>query len=162
MSVNKYQPHIFVLPEDEANREIANGFLLHHSVNLRSIQVLPNAGGWSKVKDLFYTVHAPEMDRFTCRHMVLLVDFDRDGSRFNQILKIVPAHLMKRVAIIGVWSEPEDLRRVGFTNTEELGTRLADECRSQQRQTWEHELLRHNLSELERIDLVFREILFDQ
>ena len=28
MSVNKYQPHVLVLPEDDANRQLANGFLL--------------------------------------------------------------------------------------------------------------------------------------
>lgn len=28
MSVNKYKPHVLVLPEDDANRQLANGFLL--------------------------------------------------------------------------------------------------------------------------------------
>jgi hypothetical protein len=28
MSVNKYHPHVLVLPEDDANRQLANGFLL--------------------------------------------------------------------------------------------------------------------------------------
>jgi len=27
MSPNQYQPHILVLPEDDANRQIANGFI---------------------------------------------------------------------------------------------------------------------------------------
>lgn len=26
--MNKYRPHVLVLPEDDANRQIANGFLL--------------------------------------------------------------------------------------------------------------------------------------
>jgi len=29
MSINKYEPHLLVLPEDDANRKIANGFILH-------------------------------------------------------------------------------------------------------------------------------------
>jgi hypothetical protein len=28
MSVNKYQPHVLLLPEDDANTELANGFVL--------------------------------------------------------------------------------------------------------------------------------------
>ena len=44
MSVNVYKPHVLVLPEDDANREIANGFLLAPSLKLRNIQVLPCAG----------------------------------------------------------------------------------------------------------------------
>jgi hypothetical protein len=48
MAVNKYKPHIYVLPEDDANRQIANGFLLHESVDSRSIQVMPTTGGWTR------------------------------------------------------------------------------------------------------------------
>ena len=28
MSVNRHQPHVFVLPEDDANRQMAIGFIL--------------------------------------------------------------------------------------------------------------------------------------
>jgi hypothetical protein len=44
MSVNKYQPHILVLPEDDANRQLANGFVLDQSVATRNIQVLEEVG----------------------------------------------------------------------------------------------------------------------
>ena len=43
MSVNKFRQHVFVLPEDDANRQLANGFLLDLSV--RQVQILPEAGG---------------------------------------------------------------------------------------------------------------------
>lgn len=46
MSINKYLPHVLVIPEDKANSDIANGFLLHPQLNERSIQVLPYVGGW--------------------------------------------------------------------------------------------------------------------
>lgn len=46
MSVNRHLPHVLVLPEDDANRQIANGFLLHHAIGNRKIQVLEEAGGW--------------------------------------------------------------------------------------------------------------------
>ena len=45
MSVNNHRPHVLVLPEDEANEELVNGFLLDPSIKLRNIQVLPSAGG---------------------------------------------------------------------------------------------------------------------
>ena len=48
MSVNKYLPHLLILPEDDANRELANGFVLNHAVNSRAVQILPPAGGWKK------------------------------------------------------------------------------------------------------------------
>jgi hypothetical protein len=60
MSVNKYTPHILVLPEDDANRQLANGFLLHPSLSTQ-IQVLEEVGGWSKVLDCFEKDHVKKM-----------------------------------------------------------------------------------------------------
>jgi len=48
MRVNKFVEHILVLPEDDANRQIVNGFILNLSVNATAIQVLPIANGWKK------------------------------------------------------------------------------------------------------------------
>ena len=38
MKVNKEQPHLLVLPEDDANRQIVNGFINHLNVNKSAIQ----------------------------------------------------------------------------------------------------------------------------
>ena len=46
MSINKHKPHLLVLPEDDADRQIANGFVIAQGVGLddRAIQILPEAG----------------------------------------------------------------------------------------------------------------------
>jgi hypothetical protein len=50
MSVDKYSPHVLVLPEDDANRQLANGFHLNTDWNRsRQMQVLAAAGGRTKV-----------------------------------------------------------------------------------------------------------------
>jgi len=48
MSVNRHSPHVYVLPEDDANRQIANGFLLDPSIVDYRIRVLEEAGGWKE------------------------------------------------------------------------------------------------------------------
>ena len=53
MSGNKYRPHICVLPEDDANRQIANGFLTNFNVAMKSINILPIANGWRRVLEDF-------------------------------------------------------------------------------------------------------------
>jgi hypothetical protein len=84
MSVNRYQPHVLVLPEDDANRQLANGFQLHvDPVRLRRMQVLPVAGGWNEVLELFIADHVREMDLNTARFMVLLIDFDGNDDRLD-------------------------------------------------------------------------------
>ncbi|RUS94258.1 hypothetical protein [Trichormus variabilis] len=57
MSINKYEQHILVLPEDDANRQIAIGFINDLNVNNRAAQVLPIADGWTKVIDKFSNDH---------------------------------------------------------------------------------------------------------
>jgi hypothetical protein len=82
MSVNKNRPHIFVLPEDDANRQLANGFFLDHSLwnrrrrfqvlaldhslwnRRRRFQVLAEAGGWRRVLECFQSDHIQEWNVF--------------------------------------------------------------------------------------------------
>jgi hypothetical protein len=160
MSVSKYRPHVLVLPEDGANRQLANGFLLHDSVKLRSIQVLPEAGGWSEVRSLFQREHAPEMTLNPLRHMVLLLDFDGRQGRLADIQGAIPEILADRVFVIGLWTEPEDLFSHGLPGKEEFGRALANECFENRRELWNHALLRHNADELDRMTVSLRPILF--
>jgi hypothetical protein len=53
MTVNKNAPHVYVIPEDDADRQLADGFVLHHGVDARRIQVMPPAGGWREVQRTF-------------------------------------------------------------------------------------------------------------
>jgi hypothetical protein len=76
VGVNKYQPHVLVLPEDDANRQLANGFLLDQYLSTWKIQVLEEAGGWNEVLECFISDYAPGMALYPGRYMVLLIDFD--------------------------------------------------------------------------------------
>lgn len=160
MSVNKYQPHVFVLPEDDANRQLANEF--HRQVpwdRQRHLQVLPPAGGWNDVLNLFESVHAMEMDRCRYRFMVLLIDFDRIEDRLENAKARIPVHLSERVFILGTWTEPEALKS-DLGPYEHIGLEMAKDCREETNTTWGHELLRHNASELDRLREHVRPILF--
>jgi hypothetical protein len=83
VSVNRYQPHVLVLPEDDANRQLANGFLLDQYLSIWKIQVLEEVGGWAQVLECFLSDHVVEMDRYSGRFMVLLIDFDRREERLQ-------------------------------------------------------------------------------
>ena len=51
MSVNLAFPHLIVIPEDDANREIANGFRLIVEKNARQFWLKKPASGWPKGKE---------------------------------------------------------------------------------------------------------------
>ena len=163
MSVNKYynRPHVFVLPEDDANRQIAKGFEFNvNETKARDYKVLPVAGGWRKVRELFFDVHVAEMQRCVQRYMVLLVDFDGKESRLAEMTKDIPVALADRVFVIGIWTKPEDLHRHGLGTEENFGRQLASECHENRSDIWNHELLKHNANELDRMRVLLKPILF--
>jgi hypothetical protein len=158
MSVNKYLPHVLALPEDDANRQLANGFHLD-VLATRQFQVIEVAGGWIEVLNQFKSVHVREMERCHERFMVLLIDFDGQGERLHQAREVIPDHLKDRVFVLGVWTEPEALR-ADLGTYETIGRALARDCREETDTTWGHALLRHNAIEVGRLRERVRPILF--
>jgi hypothetical protein len=157
--INKYTPHLLVLPEDDANRQLATGFVLgvQHE---RRIQVLVEAGGWSVVLERFQSEHISAMRKYHDRHMVLLLDFDERDNRPDQIRARIPDDLKERVFILGVQSEPEALKLAGLGSLEDIGSRLATECREGKRKIWAHDLLKINVTELDRLQQIICGFLF--
>ncbi len=154
---NRYKPHLLVLPEDDANREIANGFSL--KVPGRTMQILEVAGGWLHVLNLFEREHLTKMRQFSQCRLVLLVDFDCDSERQTEVLAKVPDDLRDRVFVLGTWSEPERLKG-DLGSFETIGGKLAADCQNQTNTAWSHQLLQHNQDELVRLRQSVRSFLF--
>ena len=167
MGVNKFKPHIRILPEDHACADILNGFMLHDQL-MFTIQPMSVAGGWPKAKSLLQNVHVPEMRQNPNIYLVVLIDMDKktapiiepEETRKHEFHKLVPSELMARVAFLGAWKDPESLTRKTNRSREEIGMQLATECYDGTRSLWEHEDLRHNMDELDRIGDRLRKILF--
>ena len=161
MSVNKFQPHVLVLPEDDANSQLANGFLLDsHLIPNRQIQVVEEAGGWTDVLKCFKSDHLAGMNRYPGRHVVLLIDFDGKLERLTEVKAGIPEHLSDRVFILGALTEPEALKQASLGSYEEIGLAMAKDCREGTNTIWGHDLLRHNATEVDRLRQHVRPILF--
>jgi hypothetical protein len=159
VSVNRYQPHVLVLPEDAANGQLATGFVLDPSLQTRNIQVLPEVGGWNEVLNRFNSDHVAQMDRFQERRMILLIDFDGNTNRLDHAREAIPPHLANRVFVLGAFTNPEDLRNA-LGAYEEIGRDMARDCREGTNATWSHSLLQHNEAELIRLRAEVLPILF--
>lgn len=161
MSVNKERPFLWVLPEDDAVRQIAVGF--EQEVYHRQLQVLPEVGGWPRMRDSLRDVYAKLLQRYTAAHLMLLFDFDGRQDRHEQVMEHLPESLMGRVFYLGASTEPEDLRRALKLSYETIGIRAAEDCRRDEwSEMWQHELLCHNQEQLERAAGALRPILFPQ
>lgn len=158
---NRYKPHLVITPEDDANRQLANGFKKSPIINDRTIQILPVSGGWTKVEDDFQTTQLAEMLAYKDRRVVLLVDFDGQEDRIERILKIIPEDLRPRVYILGVLTNPEELKTSEHhTSYEKMGEKLSEDCPVRISELWNHELLRHNKAELTRLFTDVKSFLF--
>lgn len=164
MSINKYRPHILVLPEDDANRQLANGFLLNPNLNERAIQVLPPAGGWTKVVEQFVRDYANTMRKWPYRQILLLIDFDQHENRLSYVNTQIPGDLKERVFVLGIQSEPERMRRkiAGLNTLEDIGQALARDCYDNTYKIWGHDLLKHNKAEVDRMIFSAKPYLFHQ
>lgn len=161
MSVNKDRAHVIVLPEDDANRQLANGFHLHPLlIRPRQMQVLQPAGGRSRVLDLFVAELAPEMKRNGHRLVVLLIDFDGTVSWVNVAKGRIPPDLADRVFLLGSLTRPEQLRQAGLGSYEDIGQAMARDCCGGTDEIWSHALLQHNMNEIGRLRIHVRPILF--
>lgn len=152
MSANKYQRHLLVIPEDDANRDIVTGFRNHRSVDSRQIQVANVAGGWKKAAEKFVQDYAqPMREKFRMRHVLILIDFDERENRFESVQKMIPEDLRNRVFIMGCQDEPERVRASTGLTKEKLGEALAQACVSGESGLWGNQILAHNLPELRRM-----------
>lgn len=150
---NSYRPHLLILPEDDMNRQLANGFLLEPSVQQRAVQVLPFAGGWPKVKKSFLETHISMLRQYPDRHLILLIDFDNKLEERRQKFKgIIPDDVADRVYILGTLTEPEDLpKECNGLSPEKIGEALAISCYGNEIGLWGNRLLQHNQEEIDRL-----------
>jgi len=159
MRVNREKHHLLVLPEDDATRSIAIGFM-KCVINQRAMQILPITDGWKKALDEFTNYQVAKMRDFPKRFMILLIDFDTREDRMPYIVKRIPENLRERVFILGVWSEPEQLKKNLGQSFEKIGESLAQACINDDDELWQHELLKHNLKEIERMKPSVKPLLF--
>jgi DNA-binding transcriptional regulator YhcF (GntR family) len=152
------QPGDTVAIESPANRQIANGFSLGPSLKHQNIQILPSAGGWTAARDKLLTL-IPEISKYPERVMVLLVDFDGQPDRLEQVLTGVPDELRERIFVLGASSVPEKLRST-LGSYEKIGRALAEDCAANTTSVWGHELLAHNVDEAARLLARVRSTLF--
>jgi hypothetical protein len=161
VSGNKYKRYVAVIPEDEADRQLANGFSAHTAVFPPALDIRPVAGGWLHVLDVFEKEYVPYMRRFPAVHVVLLLDFDERGeSRRTTCEDRIPSDLKPRTFLVGTSDAPEDLKRELNMSLEQIGKALADDCGRADLGRWTHPHLVHNLAELQRMLPIVHPILF--
>ncbi len=160
MSVNKHKPHVLLIPEDDANRQLANGFLLHYAVDARNVAIRTPAGGWRKVLEVFESEYLPLLRKNPNAHVVMLIDFDEVADRMAQCVQVIPDDLRFLVFILGAKDEPETLKGELKMAFEEIGRALAQDCLKDDFDLWRHPHLIHNNAELQRLVDVIKPILF--
>ncbi len=159
--MNRYRPHIYVIPEDDADRQLADGFVLHHQVIESRIQIMPPAGGWSEVLKTFRDEYIPKLHQHHFAHVVMLIDFDNQVvKRTAEFIQEIPPEFKNRVFVLGLKDEPETLKKELKLSFEKIGMDLAEDCNTEKMLFWNHEQLQHNDAERQRLIHVVKPFLF--
>jgi hypothetical protein len=159
--MNKYALHVYVIPEDDRDRQIADGFVLHHQVKDARILVVPPAGGWPEVIKTFRDDYVKFLRNYRLAHVVMLIDFDGHvDERRVQVEQQIPDDLKERVFVVGSKDEPETLKKALNISYEEIGKSLANDCAAGTVQHWGHEQLHHNEAVLQRMVQTVKPFLF--
>lgn len=159
--MNKYAQHVYVIPEDCADEQLAIGFVIHDQVDDRRIQIMPPAGGWGNVLQTFQDEYIGRLRSYPLGHVVMLIDFDGQYDvRRGEFEQAIPADLKQRVFVVGSKTTPEILRRELGTSFEKIGLSLADDCHVGTEMVWDHDELRHNNPDRQRLVAIVKPILF--
>ena len=160
--MNRYKPHVFILPEDDRDRQLADGFVLHDQVKSPRVQVLPPAGGWAEVLKTFKTEYISSLTRYPLGFLIMLIDFDGAyNTRRPNLEAEIPEALKERVFVVGVKETPEELRQRFGKSYEQIGLDLADECYRGLETFWSDDHLRHNNPDLRRLDMAVKLLMFN-
>lgn len=156
-----YPPHVYVIPEDDACRQIADGFVLQENVDSRRIQVMPVAGGWGHVLETFKREYVSLLRNRERDHAILLIDFDGAfDRRFSHFQQEIPDDLGSRVFVVGARDEAETLKRALKQSLERIGRSLAEDCHDGTTTRWDHDQLQHNDGERDRLRDAVKPFLF--
>lgn len=165
MSTNKYQPHLLILPEDDAYRDMANGFVKHFAIILRKIQIEKPARGWLDLLECFSKEYVQGVRTYPERHILLLLDLDGQSERGSRLFDKIPIDIKDRVFFLCGLNEAEDIKReLGSGHFEVIGERLAQSCydvaHANSNSPWLCQQLQYNKDELVRLATVVRPFIF--
>lgn len=169
--VNRQKPFLYLLPEDDHHRQVCLGFVKELSTESGGqVQILSVADGWLKA---FYAVRHKQVDNTEGQYvkplrayrqgmLVILIDYDNDLDRLADNKHIIAEDLLDRVFVLGISSkDPKDLVTVkAAKDLEDIGSQLAKACANNAPGLWEHDLLRHNQTELSRMASSVKPLLF--
>jgi len=149
--VDKFKPHLFIVPEDDADRQIAVGFQMHLEAK-GEMQIVDVARGWLKVVGVIKDEYVPLLKNNLNSHVLGIIDCDKDADRIAEQLENFPEDIRNRIFLLGVRSA-----KMHFA---EIGEKLADECYKDELDLWNHEMLSYSSSEALRAKDVLRELVF--
>ncbi len=164
MGINKELPHLLILPEDDAYRDLANGFVNYDAVADNRIHIAKPAGGWLKLLDVFSQEYESSVRDNRSRHVLLLLDLDGRCGRYSEkVLPKIPEEIRDRVFILSCNDEAENFKKeLGGGKFEDFGEKLSKSCRENAytKSDWLCPQLCHNKNELHRLATAVRSFLF--
>ncbi len=165
MAINRYRKHLLICAEDDAYRDIANGFVKNYAVAAKNIQVDTPAGGLPKLLKIFSEEYIDLLRKYQNCHVLLLLDLDRKNNRTKVVCDKIPLDVRDRVFVLCCRDEAEDVKKdLKCASPERIGEKLAESCHNNTftvpGDPWLCVQLQNNAPELTRMAATVRPFLF--
>lgn len=160
MSVNRYEPYLIVLCEDNAYKDIFLGFEIseHPQISLKPV--------YQGFDDILFQLTNPnsmtskELKRYNKSYVLALTDADLDSQSESNIKKLkdsIPNEYKDRVFVMGSKYEAENIKRaiIGKGKWKGVSQELEKSCRDENCELWRDEMLNHNMEEIISLRKVF-------
>ncbi len=136
-------------PKMIANRQIADGFVLHHQVKQTAEYRLCLPQGAGQRFSRHFVMNTSQ--NYAITHMLMsscsLTLMTMSKTAEHEFDQEIPVQLKNRVFVIGSKNTPEALKRGLNRSFEAIGCSLAADCDSGTTALWDHEQLQHNEAE---------------
>ena len=148
MGCNHEKWHLFIKPEDDANRQIVNGFVMKLSMEAQSkIHVDKPANGYHKALEF---IRDANLERYPQRRLLVVIDYDRSVELRQRLVNDYAA-ICDRVFVLGAQRDAEALKRSLQKSFAKCGAAIADDCASCACELWNNSTLNHNREFLDRL-----------
>lgn len=135
MKINRQQKHVIFFGEDEATRDLAQGFIESAKIDELRCDVWHEFGtGWQSTAEAIERV---KMAHYPLTHLILVIDLDRKGQQHIDYLKneIANSPFRDRVYVIGGSNDVQALQRdftkgnsIGKMSCQDTGRAIADDA----------------------------------
>jgi len=139
--MSTYGEEVIIYPEDPKTKDLADALKTAKFGSVfdqRRINVKPSCRGWEDAVEI--AIKNCDLKRFSKRRIIILIDFDKQGTRLSEVKQRIPPECASKFYIVGWSGNIEELKHqtdCAGKGVHKLAEKLVDDCQPECHGLWE-------------------------